>query len=124
MAKDHSTAIGATLLLDWAQFAARALFAPAVQFYAMTGLSRRPIHNVVISNVPGPTMPLYFLGSQVCAMYPLGPVFHGTGLNITAMSLAGKLHVGIIACHELVPGVWDLADEFAPALQELLTATA
>jgi diacylglycerol O-acyltransferase / wax synthase len=54
MAKEHSAAIGATLLLDWAQFAARALLASAVRLYASTGLTRRPIHNLVISNVPGP----------------------------------------------------------------------
>ena len=60
-----------------------------------------PVHNLVVSNVPGPQVPLYFLGSQVKAMYPLGPIFHGSGLNITVMSLNGKLDVGI----DLVPGV-------------------
>jgi diacylglycerol O-acyltransferase / wax synthase len=124
VAKEHSSAIGATLLLDWAQFGARALFAPALRLYTSTGLVRRPVHNVVISNVPGPQMPLYFLGCRVLAMYPLGPVVHGTGLNITAMSLTGKLGVGIIACRELVSDVWRLADEFETALKELLNATA
>lgn len=124
VAKEHSSAIGATLLLDWAQFAARTLFAPALRFYTGTGLAQRPIHNVVISNVPGPQVPLYFLGCQVNAMYPLGPVFHGAGLNITAMSLTGKLDIGVIACRELAPDVWRLADEFETALKELLEATA
>jgi diacylglycerol O-acyltransferase / wax synthase len=124
VAKEHSSAIGATLLLDWAQFAARRLFAPALRLYTGTGLARLPIHNVVISNVPGPQVPLYFLGCRVLAMYPLGPIFHGTGLNITAMSLTGKLDIGIIACRELVSDVWRLADEFETALKELLDATA
>jgi len=123
VAKEHSTAIGATLLLDWAQFAARALFTPVLRLYSGTGLARRPIHNVVISNVPGPQAPLYFLGSRVRAMYPLGPVFHGSGLNITAMSLTGKLNIGIIACRELVPDVRRLADKFDSALKELLDIT-
>ena len=104
--------------------AARTLFAPALWLYTGTGLVRRPIHNVVISNVPGPQVPLYFLGCQVHAMYPLGPVFHGTGLNITAISLTGKLDIGIIACRELVSEVWRLADEFETALKELLDAAA
>jgi len=124
VAKEHSAAIGATLLLDWAQFAVWALLAPAVRLCASTVLTRRPVHNLVISNVPGPQVPLYFLGCQVDAMYPLGPIFHGTGLNVTVMSLTGKLHVGINSCWELVPDVWDLADEFEVALQELLTAAA
>ena len=124
LAKEHSSAMGATLLLDWAQFAARTLFAPALWLYTGTGLARRPIHNVVISNVPGPQAPLYFLGCRVHAMYPLGPVFHGAGLNITAMSLTGKLDIGIIACRQLVPDLWRLADGFETALKELLEAAA
>ena len=46
-------------------------------------------------------------------MYPLGPIFHGSGLNITVMSLNGKLDVGIVSCPELLPDLWDLADDFA-----------
>lgn len=124
LAKEHSSAIGATLLVDWAQFAARTLFAPALWLYTGTGLARRPIHNVVISNVPGPQAPLYFLGCRVHAVYPLGPVFHGAGLNITAMSLTGKLDIGIIACRQLVPDLWRLADGFETALKELLAVSA
>jgi diacylglycerol O-acyltransferase len=122
LAKEHSSAIGATLLLDWAQFAARALFAPALWLYTSSGLARRPIHNLVISNVPGPQVPLYFLGCRLDAIYPLGPVFHGTGLNITVMSLTGNLDVGVVACRELVPDVWLLADDFETELKELVAA--
>jgi hypothetical protein len=78
---------------------------------------------LVISNVPGPQVPLFFLGSEVTAMYPLGPIFHGSGLNITVMSLTGKLDVGIVSCPELLPDLWDLADDFEAALSELLDAT-
>jgi diacylglycerol O-acyltransferase / wax synthase len=124
VAKEHSSAMGPTLLLDWAQFAARMLFASALRLYTVTGLARLPIHNLVVSNVPGPQVPLFFLGCRVHAMYPLGPVFHGTGLNITAISLTGKLDIGIIACRELVPDVWRLADGFETALKELLDAAA
>ena len=81
------------------------------------------MHNLVISNVPGPQMPLYFLGCEVKAMYPLGPIFHGSGLNITVMSLNGKLDVGIVSCPELLPDLWDMADDFEVALDELLDAT-
>jgi WS/DGAT/MGAT family acyltransferase len=124
VAKQHSSAISATLLQDWSQFAAPAVFGLAMRAYARTRLTKsRPVHNLVVSNVPGPQMPLYLLGSEVKAMYPLGPIFHGSGLNITVMSLNGKLDVGLIACPELVPDLWELADDFAVGMEELLLAT-
>ncbi|HTM84168.1 MAG TPA: wax ester/triacylglycerol synthase family O-acyltransferase [Mycobacterium sp.] len=124
VAKEHNSAISATLLQDWSQFAAPAVFGVAMRLYARTGLtSSRPVHNLVISNVPGPQQPLYYLGCEIKAMYPIGPIFHGSGLNITVMSLAGKMNVGIIGCPELMPDLWALADGFGPGLEELLAAT-
>lgn len=124
VAKEHSSAIGATLLQDWSQFAAPAVFGVAMRLYARTRLtSSRPVHNLVISNVPGPQVPLYYLGCEITAMYPLGPVFHGSGLNVTVMSLNGRLNVGLISCPELLPDLWELADGFNLGMAELLDAT-
>ncbi len=123
VAKEHSSAIAATLLQDWSQFAAPAVFGVAMRLYASTRLTEaRPVHNLVVSNVPGPQVPLYFLGAEVKAMYPLGPIFHGSGLNITVMSLSGKLDVGILSTPELMPDLWQLADAFVPEMKELLAA--
>jgi diacylglycerol O-acyltransferase len=119
-AKDHNSAIAATLLQDWAQFAPGALFNVACRLYPKTGLASRPVYNLVISNVPGPQEPLYFLGAQLKAMYPLGPIFHSCGLNITVMSLGGTLDVGILACPQLLPDVSALADNFSAELAALL----
>ncbi len=124
VAKQHSSGISATLLQDWSQFAAPAVFGVAMRVYASSRISgARPVHNLVVSNVPGPQMPLYLLGCEVKAMYPLGPIFHGSALNMTVMSLNGKLDVGIVSCPELLPDLWDMADAFQPALDELLSAT-
>ena len=95
-AKDHHNAISADSLQDWAEFAAPRTFGLAVRAYAGLGLADRlPVaHNLVISNVPGPPGPLYLCGARIEALYPLGPVFHGAGLNITVLSNAGQLHAG------------------------------
>ena len=123
LAKEHSSAIGASLLQDWTQFAAPAVFGIAMRLYARTRLTESmPVHNLVVSNVPGPQEPLYFLGCEVKAMYPLGPIFHGSGLNITVMSLNGTLDVGLTSCPELLPDLWEMADDFAVAMEELLAA--
>jgi diacylglycerol O-acyltransferase len=121
-AKEHSSAIGPTLLLDWTQVAARAVFGLVSGVVAHTPLSRTPVHNLIISNVAGPQTKLYGLGAEVKALYPLGPIFHGSGLNITVMSLGDKLNVGIISCRRLVDDLWDLADRFQIELDELLAA--
>jgi diacylglycerol O-acyltransferase / wax synthase len=123
VAKEHSSAIPASLLQDWSQFAGPSVFGIAMRVYAKSRLTEaRPVHNLVISNVPGPVDPLYFLGAEVKAMYPLGPIFHGSGLNITVMSLNGKLDVGLISTPELMPDLWDLADAFPVAMKELLAS--
>lgn len=104
-AKEHHNAISADSLQDWAEFAAPRTFGLAVRAYAGLRLAERHpvVHNLVISNVPGPPVPLYFMGARIEALYPLGPVFHGAGLNLTVMSNNGAVHVGAIACRESMP---------------------
>jgi diacylglycerol O-acyltransferase len=125
-AKEHHKAIPADTLQDWAEFAAPRVFGLAVRAVTALRLAERGpvIHNLVISNVPGPPVPLYFLGARMDAMYPLGPVFHGAGLNITVLSNNGVAHVGVIACKESVPDPWQIADGFSAELDALLSAVS
>ncbi|QGW24230.1 hypothetical protein GJR88_01843 [Dietzia sp. DQ12-45-1b] len=124
VAKDHTDALDANLLTDWAQFAAPSVFGSAVRMYSRLRLSERHpvVHNLIISNVPGPNIPLYFLGARVTKMLPMGPVFHGAGLNCTVMSLDGELHFGFIACKDLVPDPWPMARAVDAAVAELVAA--
>lgn len=123
-AKEHAHAIPADSLQDWAEFAAPRTFGLAVRAYAGLRLAEKHpvVHNLVISNVPGPPIPLYFMGAEILALAPLGPVFHGAGLNVTVMSNNGKMHVGIIACRESMPEVDDLAQRFPAELARLKAA--
>jgi diacylglycerol O-acyltransferase len=123
-AKEHHQAISADSLQDWAEFAAPRTFGLAVRAYAGLKLPEKHpvVHNLVISNVPGPPVPLYFMGAEILALFPLGPVFHGAGLNITVMSNNGQMHVGIIACKESMPDVDDLVQRFPVELALLKAA--
>ena len=123
-AKDHHNAIPADTLQDWAEFAAPRTFGLAVRMVSSLRLadSGPVIHNLVISNVPGPPVPLYFMGAKIEGLYPLGPVFHGAGLNITVLSSEKLMHVGAIACRELVPEPWKLTERFPAELDALLKA--
>ena len=51
-------------------------------------------------------------------------LFHGAGLNLTVMSSAGRLHVGAIACQELVPDPTDLVQRFPAELERMAAAVA
>lgn len=118
ISKDHSAAIGPTLLNGWGEVIGPVLLGFAKRVYMR--LTRvRPMYNIVVSNVPGIQAP-YFLGAEVSAMYMFGPVMHGAGLNFTLFSSNGALHIAVISCPSLLPDPRALADGFAADLQELL----
>jgi diacylglycerol O-acyltransferase len=123
-AKEEHNAIGADMLQNWAEFAAPTMFSLAARLYARMKLAdrHRPVHNLVISNVPGPPFPLYLGGAELVAAYPLGPVFEGAGLNITVLSYMGSLDFGFNAAANAVPDLWDLAGCVQPAFDELSRA--
>jgi hypothetical protein len=62
------------------------------------GRNRIPVvANLIVSNVPGPQMPLYLAGARVKSYYPVSAVAHGLGLNITIVSYDGSLDFGLVA---------------------------
>ncbi|MEV0250813.1 wax ester/triacylglycerol synthase family O-acyltransferase [Nocardia sp. NPDC050712] len=123
-AKDEHDLVGADFLQDWSKYAPPNTFQLAARVYSSLKLAEHHpvVHNLVVSNVPGPPMPLYFLGVKVEGMYPFGPVFHGAGLTITVLSNNGNLDFGFIACKELVPDIAALADAVPGVIDELLSA--
>jgi hypothetical protein len=121
-AKAVSADIGGTLLRDWTECAPGVLGA-AMGLYARSGLSaRRPLFNLSLSNVIGALEQSYLLGTPVRRIYPLGPVLNGVGLNVSVGTYHGHFDVGLVACEELLPDVWELADGLPVALAELLEA--
>jgi diacylglycerol O-acyltransferase / wax synthase len=82
----------------------------------------RPAFNLVISNVPGPSKPLYFRGFHMDAYYPMSIPFHGYGLNITVVSYVDHLDFGFIGCRDGVPHLQRLAVYSREALEELEAA--
>ncbi|MCM2288365.1 MAG: wax ester/triacylglycerol synthase family O-acyltransferase [Sulfuritalea sp.] len=75
--------------------------------------------NVLVSNVPGPPVPLYVDGLRMSGYWPLSIVEHGVGLNITLMNYAGTLFLGFVVAKNAVPDARELADDFLAALAEL-----
>lgn len=101
-----------------------ALAEPALRLGAKFGAVRRlRPGNVVISNVPGPTFPLFFAGMRMEAVYPIGPVIDGVALNITVQSYLNSLFVGLNACPAAVPDVAALAHSVSAELRHLTKAS-
>lgn len=123
-AKAAHGAIGADMIGDVTELTPPAIFNLASRLYSRRGLAERlaPIQNVVISNVPGPPIPLYVAGARLEAIYPFGPLVEGAGLNISVLSNMGNMDIGVIACPDIAPNVEDLAEGIAEGIKTLRRA--
>jgi diacylglycerol O-acyltransferase / wax synthase len=124
-AKAVPAAIGSELMGEWAEYAPPRLFAWVLeQWAARRGAAYFPAAiNLIVSNVPGPTSALFVPGHRLEAIYSVGPVLEGIGLNITAWSYLDALHVGVLACREMVPEPHRIAEGMRAALDELVART-
>jgi diacylglycerol O-acyltransferase / wax synthase len=77
------------------------------------------VANIVISNVPGPPVPLYMAGAKMMTNYPTSIIVHGMGLNITVQSYDRSLDFGLMADAAAMPDVRELADAITIALDDL-----
>ena len=121
-AKENFAAIPAETLQDFTQFAPPAVAARAMRMYSRLRIADRlnPPFNLVISNVPGPSYPLYSAGARLVHFYPVSALADGQGLNMTVQSYNGNLDFGFIADRELVPDLWRMIDLLHDSVAELL----
>ena len=121
-AKSEHDAVGADLLQDWAEFNTPGAFNLAMRFYAATLVDYvSPVHNTIISNVPGPRETLYLAGSRIECICPIGPVMEGVGLNISLASYRDCVGFTIHVDTNLVQDVQSIAGFIKPAFEELKT---
>jgi len=79
--------------------------------------------NLVITNVPGPPDPLYFLGRKLEDVFPFVPLGANLAMNVAVVSYAGTLGFGFSADPESVPDVNELAPALHESLAELVAAS-
>ena len=123
-AKDLSGRVRDAQPRDFSIFGAPFMMHEAMQLYGRSRLADRlpPPANVVISNVPGPQVPLYVAGAKVLTLYPVSIPSHGMALNLTVQSYCGSLDFGLTACRKTVPDLRKLAGYIDESLQELYDA--
>jgi len=121
VAKEQHGALPADLLSDVTAFAMPALAGQAARLSARLRLVERiSPFNLIVSNVPGPNIPLYYAGAQMLSYYPLSAIADGQGLNITVISYRDQMNFGLIACRELVPDLDVMAGYLQDEVRVLL----
>jgi WS/DGAT/MGAT family acyltransferase len=90
--------------------------------YSDLGLANRlpPAVNLMISNVPGPPVPVYCGGARLKGLYALGPIFDGAALNITVATCGDDVDVGIVTCPDVAPPAEALSAAIHDSLAELV----
>lgn len=103
--KAMTNAVGAKLMTDYSQFIPSTTAALAARLYTEYGLAEQmnvPF-NCVVTNVPGPQIPLYSAGARMVTQFGLGPIFDGMGLIFPVLSYGGWITISLTSCREMMP---------------------
>jgi WS/DGAT/MGAT family acyltransferase len=117
-------ALGDDLLPDLLAVPPPVVLRGLLRCYEVLDLDRRlpPVFAAIVSNVPGPSVPLYSCGARLEAAYLMGPLLVGCGVNLTVLTYRDSVQIGVVVCPDVVDDHWGIARAMAPALDELVTA--
>ena len=123
--KKLSEALGANMMTDASQFLPGMLAELAARAYTRLGLANRvnPFFNCVVTNVPGPQVPLYLAGARLLASYGMGPVLDGMGLIHPVFSYCGEISLSFTSCREMLPDPEFYEDCLQASFEALRAAT-
>ena len=112
--KASGQAVGATTLTALADFAPTTILSQAARLQ-----TRQRMFNFVVTNVPGPQIPLYLAGRRLVGLYPVVPLARNTALGIAIMSYDGHLAFGLLGDYDAMPELDALGEELAAAVDDL-----
>ena len=114
-------ALGPELFEGRAALTPPMLYPVGIQLWARTHLAdhTRPPINLIASNVRGPADLPAMDGARVTALYSMGPILEGIGLNVTAWSFRDELDVSVMGTPGTLPDPWDLVDDLHASAAEV-----
>ncbi len=95
---------------------------PTLHGLAARAVARRRFVNLVISNVPGPQIPIYLAGAKLLATYPVMPLGEALALAVAVTSLGGTMGFGITSDWDSMPDIDDFATDMHNAILDLKKA--
>lgn len=122
LAKEQASVLSEDLVRQWAQLAVPAVATRLARLATNLRIfDRLPAPaNVLVSNIVGPEIPLWCAGARLVALYPVGPLAEGVGLNVTVISYAETLYLGLLGCRSLVPDLDQVVHHLTDAFAELV----
>jgi diacylglycerol O-acyltransferase len=115
--KESRQALGGEVLTAISEWTVPNLLVQAVRL-----ASRARPYNLIVTNVPGPQIPLYLLGSRMQASYPVVPLFNNLALVVGLFSYNGGLYWGMNADWEQIPDLHDFVLFIESSFKELQDA--
>jgi hypothetical protein len=78
------------------------------------------LFNLLVTNVPGPQFPLYVLGRELEAVFPVAFLPKDHALAIAIMSYNGQMSFGLLGDYDALPDIGVVADGIEGSLAELV----
>jgi WS/DGAT/MGAT family acyltransferase len=114
--KDSKQALGAEMLAGMQNFAPPTILGVASRLNFSTRL-----FNLIVTNVPGPQLPLYVLGREMQTVFPIAFLPREHGLAIAIISYNGWLNFGLLGDYDALPDIEPLADAIEASIDELVS---
>jgi diacylglycerol O-acyltransferase / wax synthase len=115
--KESGQAMGAQTLTELTGFAP-----PTIMSQAARLVVRQRLFNLVVTNVPGPQIPLYMMGRKMIELFPMVPLAPNQALGVAIMSYNGRINFGLVGDFDAMPDLDQLARDFGASLAELAEA--
>jgi WS/DGAT/MGAT family acyltransferase len=115
--KSSKKALGAEMITRFNDFAPPTLLAQAARINFSTRL-----FNLIVTNVPGPQIPLYVLGREMLDVFPVAFLPQNHALAFAIMSYNGKIDFGLLGDYDAMEDITLIGEGIEAEIRQLLEA--